>query len=260
MDAGVADYDKFCVFDSANEIIKYRTAAEILEDIEAVTDPHYHAAAHITSGTLPVTRGGLGNTAFILNQLITYDGTNFYSLPDLTHAQLFDLLNYRAAQVVDIPMTLMGTNNNAFPFGWRISNGLWSNINTTNHNVNFQLDLPTIKGTLRLYTIGYKIIINGDGSNYIDTTLVKGLNTSGFDTLDTLATNLSSDRNTTFVAIDCSSYDKIILQCAVVLNTINALDLYPTMKCYYAKSESNFCFSSSKSIYLKYTCVLIIVL
>lgn len=42
--------------------IYYRTPAETLADIGAASASHNHSAANITSGTLPITRGGTGST------------------------------------------------------------------------------------------------------------------------------------------------------------------------------------------------------
>lgn len=45
-----------------NGWVYYRTPAEVRTDIGAAAASHNHSAANITSGTLPITRGGTGST------------------------------------------------------------------------------------------------------------------------------------------------------------------------------------------------------
>lgn len=66
--SGVADNDFLRVDGTA---IEGRSASEVLSDIGAADAVHTHSATQITSGTLPVARGGTGVTSIPMVALIT---------------------------------------------------------------------------------------------------------------------------------------------------------------------------------------------
>jgi hypothetical protein len=100
----------------------------------------------------------------------------------------------------------------------------------------YQLPLPTAMGALKLYVDDMKIaVLDADANDYIDHVYIHGVNTSSTSLYDD-ATNQTSTGDKTYStdALDCSSYDAIIVQVKIATNADGELEFYPPrLGCYY---------------------------
>ena len=104
-------------------------------------------------------------------------------------------------------------------------------------SVSFQLPLPPVKGSLKLYIDDLKVyLLDADATDYITRLKIFGVNTTTTDLLD-VGTNHTStgDKTYAFEAIDCSSYHTITVQIQVTTAADGELEFFPPrLGCYYA--------------------------
>lgn len=113
-----------------------------------------------------------------------------------------------------------------------------TNVDGTDHNQRWGLLQPTTKGSLKLYITGTKVLIeDADAAAYVDAVLLEGVVNASATIINNHSTNGTSqgDHTDTFAAIDCSSYDQIIVRVGTVVDAINELDIHGVLcQCYYA--------------------------
>jgi len=101
----------------------------------------------------------------------------------------------------------------------------------------FEVPLPPLKGTLKLYISGIKFgIFDADANDYLTNYTIYGFTYTAKTNLRNVATDYTSQQNLTdtFTAVDCSGYDSIKISVQIFSTTANDFDLnFLTMRCYY---------------------------
>ena len=151
---------------------------------------------------------------------------------------LDDLLMYGSAHAAWVPCVYSDHTNVARKYLVNSTSGMVSNADATNASLRFDLQLPTTKGSLKLYISGSRVsLYDADADAKIDTTTVYGLIKTGVTSInaDTTDYNSQDDWDDTFVAVDCSSYNGVMVWLAAVVDAANELDIASvSLRCYYA--------------------------
>jgi len=96
------------------------------------------------------------------------------------------------------------------------SEGIYANVDNTNFEITFQLDIPTNKNGKKLYINKiYTGVLNANGTNKIDASAIHGIDSDGLAT--SLSTNAADTSGSTIrtedesvAPLDCSSYKSAI--------------------------------------------------
>ena len=161
-----------------------------------------------------------------------YGGT----APSLTQAQLEDLLMYGSANAAWVPCAFEGGNVQA---DYEINvTGTITNTGAGAMGLIFTLPYPPTKGSLKLYVSGTEVgLDDADASNFVTAVYVLGITFDTQAVIDVVGTNLTTiaAHQDTFTAVDCSSYDKVIVNVECTNPNAGNLDIsYVTIRCYYA--------------------------
>jgi hypothetical protein len=156
----------------------------------------------------------------------------------LTGAQLEDLLMFGSGNTTWYPCSWIGHSGTTRDYYISLGTGHISNLNANDAGLRFDLMTPTVKGGLKLYITGSRVVINdADAGDYIDTTTVYGYTNSALTALNQDATDYNSPAvwDDTFGAVDCSSYNGVFVFLNTVVTDANDLDLAGVfLQCYYA--------------------------
>jgi hypothetical protein len=102
----------------------------------------------------------------------------------------------------------------------------------------FDLPLPTIKGSLKLYISGIKIgISDADANDYLTNYTIYGFTFDTRTNLRNITTDYTSAQEIedTFTAVDASSHDRVAISVQVFGTTAYEFDLnFINLRCYYA--------------------------
>ena len=112
-----------------------------------------------------------------------------------------------------------------------------TNTGATDAWIQFRLPIPTAKGALKLYISGIKVgLLDADAGDYIDSITLLGVVYNTGTALNSNTTDYTAPAaiENTFAAVDCSSYDTIILRVTAVLTNTGDYDItYCNLRCYY---------------------------
>jgi hypothetical protein len=157
---------------------------------------------------------------------------------EITLAKLYDLLMYESANAEWVSC--------AFEVGQPVGKYALSsatertitNVDATDFTLHYTLPYPPTLGSLKLYISGVRVgLADADATDYVDTTQLKGVDSTSQTALDTNTTNLTSsgDNEDTFTAVDCSAHDRIGITLYVVSGTADEFDIsYVSVRMYYA--------------------------
>ena len=148
---------------------------------------------------------------------------------------LDDLLMYGSAHAAWVPCifelpsiasSVIGTGANL------------TNVAALDPVVAYVCPLPTVKGSLKLYTSGVRVgISDADADDFLNQVVVRGTTYAGITNLNNDTTDYTSAQRVeqTFVAVDCSTYDQLLVSLVLACATGGELDInYVTLRCYYA--------------------------
>ena len=187
---------------------------------------------HLSSSASAHGAGTTGDFAVVGD--LTVGGT----LTTATQAQIDDLLMFGSANAAWVPCVYSDHTNTARKYLVNSTTGMVSNADNTNASLRFDLQLPTVKGSLKLYVSGSRVsIYDADADAKIDTTTVYGLAKTGVTSInaDTTDYNSQDDWDDIFTAVDCSSYNGVMVWLAAVVDAANELDIASvSLQCYYA--------------------------
>lgn len=122
---------------------------------------------------------------------------------------------------------------------WRCSVGVLYNIGATNTKLSFMLPLPTNRDGKKLYIDGIRIsVMQANATNYVDFIQARGLTFTGAIQLAGLV--IGTNRTTAGLypslatAVDCSIYEQITCEIAVITANLHGLRLTGIhLRCYY---------------------------
>jgi hypothetical protein len=111
------------------------------------------------------------------------------------------------------------------------------NVDGTDITLQYTLNLPTTKGSLKLYVSGIQTgLFDADANDYITQMTVRGLVYNGQTALEDHTTNYTTPAKVehTFTAVDCSSYDAILLGMQLFCTDAGQIDImFTNLRCYY---------------------------
>jgi len=146
------------------------------------------------------------------------------------------LTMYGAANAAWVPCAFEGGNVQA---DYEINvTGTITNTGAGAMGLIFTLPYPPTKGSLKLYVSGTEVgLDDADASNFVTAVYVLGITFDTQAVIDVVGTNLTTiaAHQDTFTAVDCSSYDKVIVNVECTNPNAGNLDIsYVTIRCYYA--------------------------
>ena len=156
----------------------------------------------------------------------------------LTGAYLEDLLMFGSANAAWVPCMYVDHSNVNRTYIISSGTTFITNRDGTNASLRYDLPKPSIKGALKLYITGSRVVINdADAAAFVTQTRVFGATKTGLTTLNTDGTDYNSqdDWDDTFAAADCSGYDAVYLWLDCDVDAGNELDIVGCLlRCYYA--------------------------
>ncbi len=152
---------------------------------------------------------------------------------------LNELLMYGSANAAWVPCVYIDESSSTRKYYINAAAGTILNVDDTDTNMRWDLPLPTVKGSLKLYISGVRLsLLDADAGDYVNTTTVYGKTTTGGLTSlasDTTNYNTAATLFTyTFAAADCSSYLGVMTWLAVVATNAADFDIMDVqVRCYY---------------------------
>lgn len=181
---------------------------------------------------------------------IDSDISTHAGLPNVHHAQSHDIashsdITFTGAQLEDaalhaatwVPCAYV---TNDLMEVWDESTAMLSNPSTNNQWLLWNLNLPPVKGTLKLWVTGVRVgLFDADANNCVSEMLVYGVKYNGATSLT--VTDRTVDKNSqglheyVIANNDCSTYENVAVKFQVELANVGALDISSVaLLCYYA--------------------------
>lgn len=174
---------------------------------------------------------GTGTTG----QLTKWTGTMTFGNATFSDEELLDITSYGSAnhtyyRVVALP-------HDTFPLFYNLNQTRFVGAHTPGY-IRWWLTIPTTKGGYKLYIDGIQVGVHtADSSNLITLVEIQGLqynsDTELYDS-GALTLNSAQEWTDTFTAVDCSTYDHIVVEITCTVPTAANLKIsYCALRCYY---------------------------
>jgi len=155
----------------------------------------------------------------------------------VTTAQLEDLLMFGSGNATYVPCVLEGTEQ-AGKMTISGTSYMPTNVDATDFSLRYSLPIPTVKGALKLYVTGYKLVIyDADAGDYVTGIWIFGQIHTGSTQIMTDATDRTAHGTYTgaVAATDCSGYTNIIAWVGCIATDAADIDIASVqVLCYYA--------------------------
>lgn len=115
-----------------------------------------------------------------------------------------------------------------FPESWRTTGSQMQNIDDQNQFFHYALHLPCVKGSLKLYVSGIKIVLtDADANDFLNDWDVVGRKSDGNTVIDNNIDDLTSPNTYTheFTGVDCSGFTQLSAALYATLTDAGELEI-----------------------------------